>query len=209
MNRCGHTDGVHRTPRTCAGGQRFDPRHRLVIAVAAWALLSPCVLNAQKSKAPEYDVKATYLYNFARFVEWPEGSPAAKDGSLSICVLGQDPFGAALDTIVSGESIAGKTVVTRRLANARDAVNCHILYISLSEDARLPEILTAIAKSGVLTVSDMPQFSKRGGMIQFVSESNKIRFAVNLASARNSGLTLSSELLKVAVTVITNPGPGD
>ncbi len=91
----------------------------------------------------------------------------------------------------------------------QDAVSCHVLYISSSENGRLKEILAAIDKAGVLTVSDIPQFSQRGGMIQFVEESNKIRFEVNLASAGAAGLTLSSELLKVAVTVRKVPHPGD
>ena len=83
----------------------------------------------------------------------------------------------------------------------QDAVSCRVLYISSSEDSRLKEILAALDKSGVLTVSDIPQFSQRGGMIEFTLQGNNVRFEVNLAIAENTGLTLSSELLKVAVTV--------
>ncbi len=115
----------------------------------------------------------------------------------------------ALDAVVVGETIDGKGVSARRVSKPRDAVGCRVLYISLSEEIRLKEVLAALDRGGVLTVSDIPQFSQRGGMIQFVEESNKIRFEVNLASAEAAGLTLSSELLKVAVTVRKVPQPGD
>lgn len=209
MKRCGRTDSILRAPRNCAGGARVDPGHRLVAALAAWVLLFPCILNAQKSKATEYDLKAAYLFNFAQFAEWQAGSPAARNDTFAICVLGQDPFGAALDAVVAGEIIAGKSVVARRVTKPQEAVNCRVLFISSSEESRLQEILETLDRACVLTVSDMPQFSRRGGMIQFVAERNKIRFEINLANAGVAGLTLSSELLKVAVTVIRNSQPGD
>jgi len=133
----------------------------------------------------------------------------AKSDSFPICVLGQDPFGPALDTIVAGETIGGKAVLAKRVLKPQDAVSCRVLYISSSEETRLREVLAGLDKAAVLTVSDIPQFSQRGGMIQFVQESNKIRFEVNLASAEDAGLTLSSELLKVAVLVRKNSQPGD
>jgi len=177
--------------------------------VGAGAILGPLSLSAQKSKPREFEVKATYLYNFARFVEWPTTAAAAKSDSFPICVLGQDPFGPALDAIVAGETIGGKAVLAKRVLKPQDAVSCRVLYISSSEETRLRAVLAGLDKAAVLTVSDIPQFSQRGGMIQFVQESNKIRFEVNLASAEDAGLTLSSELLKVAVLVRKNSQPGD
>jgi|ERR1700674_3869774 hypothetical protein len=208
MKRRGHPEGMLRAPRTCACGQCVGPWYRLVAAVAAWVLLFPFNLNSQKSKATEYDVKAAYLFNFARFAEWQAGSPAARNDTFAICVLGQDPFRAALDALVTGETIAGKAVVARRITKPQEAVNCRVLFISSSEDSRLQEILGALDGACVLTVSDMPQFTRRGGMIQFVTDGSKIRFEINLANAGVAGLTLSSELLKVAVTVIRNSQPG-
>src|SRR5713226_7204565 len=195
---------------------RFIPRWRgpwggqglllqLTAVVTAWALIGFPVAQGQHSKPQEYEVKATYLYNFARFVEWPSSSAAAKSDSFAICVLGQDPFGPALDAIVAGESIDGKATLAKRVSKPQDAVSCRVLYISSSEDNRLKEVLAALDKSGVLTVSDIPQFSRRGGMIQFVLDGNSVRFEVNLTAAESAGLTLSSELLKVAVTVRRNP----
>jgi len=171
--------------------------------------VSPSNLPAQQSKASEFEVKAAYLYNFGRFVQWSPATAASKGNSFPICVFGQDPFGAVLDTTLSGESIDGKAVVAKRVSKAQDALDCRVLYISSSEDSRLKEILVGLDKAGVLTVSDIPQFSQRGGMIQFVVVANKIRFEVNLTSAQEAGLTLSSDLLKVAVAVRKSPQPGD
>lgn len=169
----------------------------------------PSNLPAQQPKASESEVKAAYLYNFGRFVQWPPGAAASKGNSFPICVFGQDPFGAVLDATLSGESIDGKAVVAKRVSKAQDALDCRVLYISASEDSRLKEILVTLDKAGVLTVSDIPQFSQRGGMIQFVVVANKIRFEVNLTTAQDAGLTLSSDLLKVAVAVRKSPQPGD
>jgi len=174
----------------------------------ALELASASSLFAQISKPKEYDVKATYLYNFARFVEWP-ASAAAKDGPFAICLLGEDPFGHALDAVLEGESINGKAVAARRIAKPQDAANCRVLFISMSEENRLKEILASLDKASVLTVSDIPQFATRGGMIQFISTEKRIRFEVNLSNAGDAGLRLSSELLKVAVAVRTNIQPGD
>jgi YfiR/HmsC-like len=189
------------------GNQSLLPR--VIALVAMGAIFGPLGMSAQKSKPREFEVKATYLYNFARFVEWPTTAAAAKSDSFAICVLGQDPFGPALDAIVAGETIGGKAVLVKRVLKPQEAVSCGVLYISSSEETRLREVLAGLDKAAVLTVSDIPQFSQRGGMIQFVQESNKIRFEVNLASAEGAGLTLSSELLKVAVLVRKNSQPGD
>jgi hypothetical protein len=163
---------------------------------------------AQNAKPKEYEVKATYLYNFARFVEWP-ASAALKDDLFSICVLGQDPFGPALDAVLAGETIDGKAVVAKRIAKSQEAASCRVLYISPSEDRRLKDILAAVDRMGVLTVSDIPEFSRHGGMIEFVLDGSKIRFEVNLANAEDAGLSLSSELLKVATAVRRNSHSGD
>jgi hypothetical protein len=188
----------------------LSPRNRRIVFYFILFLLIPTALAAQQLKAAEYVLKATYLYNFGRFAQWPADSVSAQQGgSFVICVIGQDPFGTRLDTTLSGESIDGRAVAVKRISRDQDAFGCRILYISMSEDGRLKEIFTALQKSGVLTVSDIPEFTKRGGMIQFVTIGNKIRFEVNLTSVENAGLSLSSDLLKVAVTVRKSPQPGD
>jgi hypothetical protein len=178
-------------------------------AVVASAFFLTTGLLGQQAKPSEYQVKATYLYNFGRFVKWPDALPAGKSDSFSVCVLGQDPFGSILDSTLAGEALDGKPVLLRRISKPRDAGECRILFISAAEERHLKEILTALDESGVLTVSDMPDFTRRGGMIQFVLEGERVRFEINLASAESARLVLSSELLKVAASVKRNDRSGD
>src|SRR6202020_1018832 len=103
--------------------------------------------NAQQAKPEEYRVKAAYLYNFGKFVDWPD--TAAKDESFKICVLGRDPFGSELDATISGETIDNRKLVALRIASPGDAAGCRILFISSSETAHLKEILAVVDKSGV------------------------------------------------------------
>jgi hypothetical protein len=153
---------------------------------------------AQQGKPGEYEVKAVYLYNFARFVNWPQGSNKA--GTFTVCVLGRDPFGPILDETLAGDTIGGRKPIARRVASVHET-ECEILYISSSEAGRVKQILASIDKPGVLTVSDLPDFATGGGMIQFVMKENKVRFEVNLAAAEKAGLNVSSQLLKVAAAV--------
>lgn len=162
-----------------------------------------------ESKPNEYQVKAAYLYNFGKFVNWPAGFTVADNDSFAICIIGEDPFGPAMNSIVAGEKIGGKPVQIRHISKKQDAASCRVLFISSSEDSRVREILTDFAPVNVLTVSDMPNFVARGGIIQFVVLDNKIRFEVNLSAAERSNLNLSSELLKVAVAVHRTPESGN
>jgi hypothetical protein len=156
-------------------------------------------LHAQRSSPSEYEVKAAYLYDFGKFVAWPAKVAASDD--FPICVLGQDPFGPTFDATIAGETINGKKVVVNRISKPQDALSCRILFISASEESQLKEILATIDKTSVLTVSDISQFTRRGGMIQFVTDANRVRFEVNVTTAERAGLTLSSQLLKVAINV--------
>jgi len=209
MKHPGHTDSSQ-----CRAGGRRSCRHqclrpRLAAVVITSLLLGLSSMQGQRAKPTEYEVKATYLYNFSRFVEWPAKVTQAQSGSFVICVLGKDPFGAALNTILSDEASSGKSVVAQQIPTVQDAVNCRVLFISSSESTRLKQILTTLGDASVLTVSELPEFTQRGGMVQFVSEGSRVRFEVNLASAEHAGLTLSSELLKVAVNVRRNARLGD
>jgi hypothetical protein len=178
------------------------PSVRAAIRGLAAALLCALAASAAPQSRPsEYEVKAVYLFNFSRFVGWPPQSPPATSNSLFICVLGKDPFGSALDAALAGENVSGKSVVARRVAQPQEAAGCGVVFISASEESHLKDVLAALEKSSVLTVSDIPKFSQRGGMIQFVLQGDRVRFEVNLATAAEAGLTLSSDLLKVAVAV--------
>lgn len=165
-------------------------------------------LRAQTSKPTDYQVKAVYLINFARFVEWPDKLGMQQD-SFTICVFGPDPFGRILDTTVAGEKIAGRNAVAKRISTPQDSVDCRILFVSSAEGGSLNQMVEAANRRSVLTVSDIPHFAKRGGMIQFVMDDKRVRFEVNLTAAQRAGLTLSSELLKVATVVRTNQTAGE
>ena len=195
------TDCVRRVPRDPARWPARSLRPLLTALAAACAFLAIPALHAQNARPTDYQVKATYLYNFGRFVEWPGKAAAAQGGSFTVCVLGQDPFGPSLDATLAGETIGGKTIVAKRVSSAEESGNCQILFLSLTDDSRLSKTIAELDTKAVLTVSDMPQFVKRGGMIQFVLEGKKVRFEVNLTATQHAGLTLSSELLKVATAV--------
>jgi hypothetical protein len=187
--------------------------HRSVAALLAASVWGSSNLHPQTAKPTEYQVKAAYLANFAKFVEWPGGAsapPAAAaaqgnaagqaDEPFAICVLGQDPFGPALEAALSGETVGRHPLVPRRVTNGKEAAACRVVFFG-GDDHDLRKDLTALEKSAVLTVGDQPEFLKRGGMIQFVLDGNRVRFEVNLTAAKKVGLNLSSELLKVAAVV--------
>jgi YfiR/HmsC-like len=181
----------------------FPPRHVLAVLIAAALVLVSLplpVLEAQTAKPTAYDVEAAYLFNFGKFVTWPQKNHPPGDSFL-ICILGDDPFGPILDKTTAGATVGGKKVIDKRVSRPQDALGCSIVFISSSEEPRLSKILAVVQGSPVLTVSDMPGFVEHGGMIQFVVDNGRVRFKVNLRPAEQDGLALSSELLKVAVNV--------
>ncbi len=178
-------------------------KHRLFVWLAAALVLlasSAPQFALENPRPTEYDVEAAYLFNFGKFVTSAKRVTSAQ-APFAICVLGEDPFGPTLDKTTAGETISGRAVVDKRISRAQDAVGCSILYISDSEAERLGRILTTVKDAPVLTVSNLPGFLERGGMIQFVLENGRVRFQVNLSATQQSGLMLSSELLKVAIKV--------
>jgi len=178
-----------------------------LLAVFA-SLLAATGATAQVGRPQEYEVKAAYLYSFGKFVEWPAPSTPAESASFLVCVLGQDPFGPTLDETVVDAVVRDRPVVIRRVTRAEDAVTCQVVFISASEDAALEPALTILGRSPVLTVGDLPRFAERGGMVEFVVQASRVRFAVNRSAAEAAGLALSSELLRVATRVLGTPGAG-
>lgn len=178
---------------------RFTTTFWVVLLLTTTEFFPPRV-QAQKNRPTESQVEAIYLFNFSRFIEWP-AEPTPASATFSLCVLGEDPFGAFLDTTLAGETVAGRNFVARRISKPADALGCRILFVSASEQSHLKELFDVLAKKSVLTVSDIPRFAQRGGMIEFLVDRDKVRFEINLTSATDAGLTLSSDLLKVAVAV--------
>ncbi len=156
--------------------------------------------KAQAGSADEYSVKAAYLYNFAKFVEWP-GEAGDSGTPLVIAVFGKDDFGAVLKQTVQGETVNGRTISVRSVSRIEDLRSCHILFFGSSNLNRLAEVLRAIEGVSILTVGETDEFVRLGGVIAFVAEGNKIRFEINLVPARRNRLTISAKLLRVALGV--------
>ncbi len=148
----------------------------------------------------EYQVKAAFLFNFAKFVEWPAGARAGQ-GFLFVCVLGRDPFGPVLEELIQGKRVNGRPLRAKRISRPEEVPSCHMLFISGSEGGRLEEILSLAREASVLTVSDVDRFVQRGGVINFLKGDKKIRFEINPDAAARAGLKISSKLLQLATVV--------
>lgn len=151
----------------------------------------------------EYQLKSVFLFNFARFVDWPETAFADARAPLIIGVLGEDPFGPALDDTVRNETIDGRKLEVRRYARAEEIRDCHVLFISQSESSRIAEHVAALRNRSVLTVSDLPGSALKGVMIRLITEQNRIRLRINLEEAKAAHLIISSKLLRPAEIVTT------
>ena len=176
-------------------------RLRQLVLGALLGTVAAHVCAAPASAAPslEYAVKANYLYKFAPFVEWPPRLFAAPTTPLSICVVGEDPFGGALDDAVRGQTFNGRPIIVRRLAAVEPGSPCNVLFVNRPTGQSPAEALKAVAGEPVLTVTD----GGRGGdvgIIQFVMEDGHVRFDIDEAAARASGLSISSKLLSLAVS---------
>ncbi len=182
--------------------------HRLCLTVGACLLAIPLAsadlhaaseppLPSESEAVPEYLVKAAMLYHFARFTKWPKDVFTDSDTPFRICVLGQDPFGSDLDTLVSHQ-IRGRDIVTTRLRSVRHAKECHVLFIAKSEEKHLQSIFKVLAERSILTIADMDRFARLGGIIHLRIANETIRFEINTALALRVGLTFSSEMLMLA-----------
>jgi YfiR/HmsC-like len=157
---------------------------------------------ALAQSATEYQVKAAFLYNFAKFVEWPSNGFRSATAPLQICILGQDPFGQGLRDIVGSKTVNGRKFEVDYLVDMQMARACHILFIASSEKARIKRILECMRGTVALTVSDTEGFAEQGGMIDFLLDNDRVLFEVNREAAEQAGLKISSKLLSVAKVVI-------
>jgi hypothetical protein len=172
-----------------------------------WFMLF-AVLLSFGAKAPpqdeitkEYQVKAVFLYNFTQFIEWPPDAFAQPDAPLVIGILGPDPFGKYLDETVQGEKVNGHPLVVQRFQTLAEVSRCQILFISTDEKSQWKPIFEYAKAKHVLTVGDVTNFSRQGGMIRFFPEENKIRIRINLTSVKDADLKVSSKLLRLAEIV--------
>ena len=157
-------------------------------------------VSAPAHAASEYAVKAAYLYKFAAFAEWPGASFPTADSPLNLCVVGFDPFGAQLDRAVAGQRIGDHPIVAKRLERAHPDAGCHIAYIGGSRTEPVPEALAVLRGSPTLTVTDQAMGSTRGA-VHFVLKDQRVRFHINDEAAEQNRLSISSKLLRLALTV--------
>jgi hypothetical protein len=160
-------------------------------------LVSPGTLAAQASR--EYEVKAAFLLNFAKFTDWPPAAFSTADSSIAICILGKDPFGRTIDEVVQGEEVNGRKVIVRRINQAPPAKTCQIVFTQQT-GKETAEILSSLGP-GILTVGEGENFVREGGIIGFLIESRHVRFNIDQKAAESADLKLSSRLLAVAKEV--------
>lgn len=169
---------------------------RTLAAVIGWIFLGAAPLYAQPSPTVEYQVKASYLYNFLQFVEWP---PEAFQGDdIVLCVFGEDRFGAALRA-TAGETSRGRTIVIKHVETADTLEACHVVFLSSSKYQDEIKVLSRLAGRPVLTVGETQGFTRRGGIINLVPVANTIRFEINQSAAERNRLKVSAQLLQLAV----------
>jgi len=182
-------------------------RTRLWLAVSLLILLLPTgALRAEATASKEYQVKAAFLFNFLQFVEWPAATFPAADSPLNIGILGDDPFGPALDAIVRDENIHGRRLVIQRSQRIEDLQASHLLFICKSEQRRIDGILSQLTDRPVFTVSEINGFARQGGIVALYADGRKIRFEINMGAARRADLQLSSQLLELGRIVGAETG---
>jgi hypothetical protein len=168
---------------------------RIVLLLSLLAV--PVFTAGQPRLRLEYEVKAAFLLNFAKFVEWP--APGSSSSlPISLCIVGDDPFGSALDQIIDGETIAQRALAVKRIPPMVNA-DCNMAFVGGTEKD-IPKVLAVFPK-GVLTVGEGSDFLRHGGMIAFAIDNRRVRFDINQTAVRNAGLSVSSRLLRVARSV--------
>ena len=179
-----------------------------VIGQAALLFAFLCCLpvssKADEQLVTEYQIKADFLYNFTRFVNWPDNT-TQPENNFTLCVLGDDTFGESLD-LLAGRNVQGQVLNVRRLSAQPVTDSCRVLYISQSDSYRMADILATLSGKPVLTVSDTREFARQGGMIRLKLVENKVRFDINIDAVERAGLNISSKLLSLA-TIVKDSGP--
>jgi predicted TIM-barrel enzyme len=179
---------------------------RLTLAIVVLSISLNCAYEAKaqtsdSSDSSEYLIKAGFIYNFAKFVEWPASAFPQSDSPIVIGILGTDPFGSTIDRIVGDKKIGPHAFVVKRLKWAKDLKelkDCKILFVSSSEKMHVDELLQTVKSMSILTVGETPGFAERGGIIRFTLEDNRVHFEVNVEAAHQADLSISSRLLTLA-----------
>ena len=178
-------------------------RHLMVLLMLASVGVGPAARMARAALDEEVQVEAAFLYNFTRFASWPETAFGAGGSSLVIGVVGQSPFGGALEGL-RGVVQGGHPIAVRTVSGVEGAGQCHLLFVPHGSCGEVDGLLGGLKGRSVLTVSDCPGFARAGGAIEFVVVNDTVRFRVNLEAARRANVKLSSQMLGVAIEVVKN-----
>jgi hypothetical protein len=182
-------------------------RRHLIQLVLGLTCAFAAVVPVSSQTASSDEVKAAFLYNFTKFVGWSAAAAAGRE-PMTVGVIGNDAVADALKDIVRGKLVDGRQLAARRVTAKDDLSTLHVLFIGTSEESRIGEVFKQLGTAGVLTVSDVPGFCARGGMIEFLLADDRVRFDINLVSAEQSGLTLNSKLLALAKSIVSTKEPG-
>lgn len=165
--------------------------------MAVFLVLGSSPVWAESMPSPEYQLKASFVYHFTKFIKWPQDKLESGNGTLSICVLGRDPFGKALDAI-GGKKSHGARIEIYRIKEST-ARECHIVFVNESDAAREKALIELVAKPGVLVLGESEDFIRNGGMMRFLTVDDRVRFQINEKAAKAAGLEIPKKLMSVAV----------
>lgn len=174
----------------------------LLSLLAVLSTVAQPAFSGDLSASREYQLKAAFLYNFTKFIEWPPQSFSGASAPIVIGVLGDSPFGAQLVQVVKDRNVNGRSIVVRRVETAAEARSAHLLFVGADEDGRFVELEPAIRGSPIVTIGESPSFAQTGGTINFVLEDDKVRFEINMDSAEHAGLRISAQLQKLAKLIL-------
>lgn len=168
----------------------------MIVSLVAVAVLSaPC--RAESMPSPEYQLKASYIYHFTKFIKWPAGTLQGSNATLSICLVGKDPFGKALD-VIEGKMSHGARIKVHRINNPMDR-DCQIVYINVAGTVAEKKLIEASRREGVLMLGESEDFIRNGGTMRFLTKDDRVRFQIDKESAEKAGLSIPKKLMSVAV----------
>lgn len=157
--------------------------------------------GAQRDVSKEYEIKAAFLYNFTKFVEWRGEQFASPAEAITIAVCGPNPFGDELQKIVKGRQVNGREIVVKFAAAPQDVLDAELVFVGALGGERMKETVQMLNAAGIVTVGETDEFTRAGGMIVFVLEGDKVRFEIDVGEAERRGLKISAQLQKLAKTV--------
>ena len=211
LSRCrGHVRPGNRTSADSEFPAFVAPLGRtlgLILFAACSLVCARTLAKAQTQPLTESQIKAGFLFNFTKFVEWPPDAFADPGVPLVLGIVGDNPVTDLLVETAAGKIVNGRAVIVRRFKEGQDLRSCHILFVSSSEGKHVPQILETVKGSRVLTVSETSGFVQSGGMINFFVEGNKVRLEINLDAAARASLKISAKVIAVA-RLVSGESPG-